>query len=290
MSYLICKKCNGYYELQDGESLEDFDRCSCGGKLYLAENIDDQPQKDKKTERESFSTDKSYVEKKATKYNLFMAFGGIVALIGGYGIFSSFINSTSNSTTLFGILLIAGIFIFRYGYNKGHRWRKGAEGERIVSNFLNKLPVGYFVFNDVMLPDGRGNIDHVVIGPNGIFVIETKNFSGNYVVNGDEWLYKSHYKTQEVFKSPGKQAKSNSMALRDYLARNGLNMDNVWINSIVAFNGNLKINKKPKYYDILRPSKVSSFILSRNKKLNDNILKKAAYLIDDCALELSVIR
>ena len=33
MSYLICEKCGGYYELQEGESIEDFDSCQCGGKL-----------------------------------------------------------------------------------------------------------------------------------------------------------------------------------------------------------------------------------------------------------------
>lgn len=33
MSYLICDKCGGYYELQEGESPEDFDVCQCGGKL-----------------------------------------------------------------------------------------------------------------------------------------------------------------------------------------------------------------------------------------------------------------
>ncbi len=31
--YLICEKCNGYYELQPGESLDDFETCECGGKL-----------------------------------------------------------------------------------------------------------------------------------------------------------------------------------------------------------------------------------------------------------------
>lgn len=31
--YLICDKCGGYYELQEGESLEDYEECECGGKL-----------------------------------------------------------------------------------------------------------------------------------------------------------------------------------------------------------------------------------------------------------------
>ena len=31
--YLVCNECNGYYELQKGESLEDFESCECGGSL-----------------------------------------------------------------------------------------------------------------------------------------------------------------------------------------------------------------------------------------------------------------
>ncbi len=31
--YLICNKCGGYYELEKGESPNDFDSCQCGGKL-----------------------------------------------------------------------------------------------------------------------------------------------------------------------------------------------------------------------------------------------------------------
>ncbi|WP_162530331.1 hypothetical protein [Methanobacterium paludis] len=33
LGYLKCEKCGGYYELQEGESPEDFEECECGGKL-----------------------------------------------------------------------------------------------------------------------------------------------------------------------------------------------------------------------------------------------------------------
>lgn len=39
--YLICKNCNGYYQLQEGESLDDFDICQCGGDLIPTTNIDE---------------------------------------------------------------------------------------------------------------------------------------------------------------------------------------------------------------------------------------------------------
>lgn len=42
MGYLVCDKCGGYYELQSGETPEDFTtECECGGKLAYSENLDD---------------------------------------------------------------------------------------------------------------------------------------------------------------------------------------------------------------------------------------------------------
>lgn len=41
MGYLICKKCGGYYELQQGESPDDFGECNCGGKLRYVESLND---------------------------------------------------------------------------------------------------------------------------------------------------------------------------------------------------------------------------------------------------------
>lgn len=36
--YLVCEKCKGRYELQDGESPNDFESCECGGSLKYFEN------------------------------------------------------------------------------------------------------------------------------------------------------------------------------------------------------------------------------------------------------------
>lgn len=40
MGYLICDECEGYYELKDGESPDEFSNtCECGGKLNFTENL-----------------------------------------------------------------------------------------------------------------------------------------------------------------------------------------------------------------------------------------------------------
>jgi hypothetical protein len=54
--------------------------------------------------------------------------------------------------------------------------RQGLEGERVVGQFLERLrEQGYQVFHDLI---GEGfNVDHVAVGPAGVFTIETKTWS-----------------------------------------------------------------------------------------------------------------
>lgn len=57
------------------------------------------------------------------------------------------------------------------------RWRRGAEGEEAVGQILDGLATGgWHVLHDVTF--GRGNIDHVVVGPGGVFAVETKSYAG----------------------------------------------------------------------------------------------------------------
>ncbi len=54
--------------------------------------------------------------------------------------------------------------------------RLGIEGERAVGQFLERLrEQGYQVFHDV--PGDSFNLDHVCIGPAGVFTVETKTWS-----------------------------------------------------------------------------------------------------------------
>jgi Nuclease-related domain len=54
------------------------------------------------------------------------------------------------------------------------RWRAGAIAERAVGQALNELRRdGWFVLHDIR-QRGEGNVDHLVSGPGGVFMIETK--------------------------------------------------------------------------------------------------------------------
>ena len=40
LPYIVCTKCNGYYKLQEWESLGDFEECECGGSLIQVDSLD----------------------------------------------------------------------------------------------------------------------------------------------------------------------------------------------------------------------------------------------------------
>ena len=99
------------------------------------------------------------------------------------------------------LILFVGFILVRSGVfvNKGER------GERIVGAKLSSLPPDYIIMNDVYLkrPDGKtSQIDHIVISQCGIFVIETKNYSGKIYgsENAEYWKEYFSWFSRSVFK------------------------------------------------------------------------------------------
>lgn len=67
MGYLVCEKCGGAYELQPGESPEDFETCACGGSLKYMENLDSKKSEPKKSQKNPFAKIKSKTKNSFSK-------------------------------------------------------------------------------------------------------------------------------------------------------------------------------------------------------------------------------
>lgn len=97
---------------------------------------------------------------------------------------------------------------------------QGSYGELRVSHILSQLPEEYHVFNDVYLETkGRSSqIDHVVISQYGVFVIETKNYSGAVYggENAEKWTQYLNGEKYD-FRNPIKQNLSHVWAIKDTL-------------------------------------------------------------------------
>ncbi|MCE5279286.1 MAG: nuclease-related domain-containing protein [Planctomycetaceae bacterium] len=73
---------------------------------------------------------------------------------------------------------LIGVCIIKIGrgMREARSYSLGAKGEVYVSQCLDKLKAnGWRLFEDV--PNEKGNVDHVLVGPGGIFTIETKTHS-----------------------------------------------------------------------------------------------------------------
>lgn len=61
-------------------------------------------------------------------------------------------------------------------------WRTGADGEEYVGQRLNKLrEKGWHVLHSVPVGKKNADIDHVVIGPGGVFTVNSKNHGGKRI-------------------------------------------------------------------------------------------------------------
>jgi Nuclease-related domain len=57
------------------------------------------------------------------------------------------------------------------------RWARGAAGELATADLLEHLPGRHWVvLHDLALPGSRANVDHLVIGPTGVWVVDTKAY------------------------------------------------------------------------------------------------------------------
>lgn len=160
----------------------------------------------------------------------------IVAIVSFFGIvihFSFFILSV--------ILFIAASYL----WSKQNTWNIGADGEEAVIRVLHNLDSSFKVVNDIVLPGDRQNIDHVVVGPAGVFVIETKNHNGIIRCYDDEWSRKKVGKRGTVYDAgmgnPSKQAKRNAVVLKNWL--DSKNIDVGYISAVVVFtNEDVELN------------------------------------------------
>lgn len=64
-------------------------------------------------------------------------------------------------------------------------WQQGAWGEEFTASELAELPHhDWEAVHD--LRDGSGNVDHVLFGPAGVFLLDSKKYAGTLLVEGDE--------------------------------------------------------------------------------------------------------
>ena len=95
-------------------------------------------------------------------------------------------------------------------------WRRGAAGERRTARLLGRLGrQGWVVLHDLAVPRSRANIDHLVIGPGGVFVIDSKQYRGRLQLDPTGRLWHGRYPLTPALRAVEFEADQAARVLAD---------------------------------------------------------------------------
>jgi hypothetical protein len=102
-------------------------------------------------------------------------------------------------------LVVAGLVGWRLRFRPSEQartWKRGAAGERHTARILDRLTHdGYVVFHDLAVPGSPANVDHLVIGPTGVFVIDSKQWTGSVHQGPDGLVWHNHYRIDRTLET-----------------------------------------------------------------------------------------
>jgi hypothetical protein len=117
---------------------------------------------------------------------------------------------------------------------KIEEYRFGQEGEDLaIQTIVQALDGNWRLFRNVNVPGpNKGDLDIILVGPPGVWVLEVKNFRGEYRNIGDTWEYKhgKHWKTAST--NPSRQANNNALRLKNFLKADSID---VFVNQAVVW-------------------------------------------------------
>jgi hypothetical protein len=206
------------------------------------------------------SAGKSYAQKQETRLTLIQ--GVIFGMVFGGALVVFIATATNRSETgqnvsisllsLEGILLFFLVIFLGMGFGgllfwlpeqiskrlekKIEQYRLGQEGEDLtIQGIAGALDGNWHVFRNVSLPGrNRGDLDIVLLGPSGVWVLEVKNFRGEYRNRGEDWEFRRGNKWVKASANPSRQAVENAVRLSTFLKADRVdvfvNPAIVWVN------------------------------------------------------------
>ncbi len=164
----------------------------------------------------------------------------------------------------------------------------GSIGESMVSSTLSDLPDKYVTINDLHVEPNKPifypsenerilsfQIDHVVVGPGGVFAIETKHWSNQSIANYDLF-------------SPVKQVRRSGYALFRLLNDGLVDFGDRWgdraisVHNIIVFTAK-QVKEKYKFVRLLDLASLNEYIQGFDEALKvSDIERIVSYLVSRC--------
>jgi hypothetical protein len=135
----------------------------------------------------------------------------------------------------------------------------------LVADLLSGLPDDYWLISDVTLGLARGTIDHVLIGPCGVVVIETNRLAGHIRCWGTSWSVNGSHRPDI-----SQHVNSAACAIRYFLAERHPDLTASvlrWVESIVVFTHPLShVEASDARATIIRYSQLYQVVIELSRK------------------------
>jgi hypothetical protein len=169
-------------------------------------------------------------------------------------------------------LALGLLFVLERQAGKGRaldpeRLRRGILGEEAVADVLAGLPSSYWVLHGVWT--GHGDVDHVIIGPTGVFALETKAWEGTFYRSRGQ-LYCNGKPAEHVLQ----QARGAAGQVRQLLLEAGIDE---WVDAVVAA-ARASVSRSPLRFRqayVVSIEDVVGFIVRRRRSLSSSTVLRA---------------
>lgn len=153
------------------------------------------------------------------------------------------------------------------------RLRRGILGEEAVADVLAALPSSYWVLHSVST--GHGDVDHVVIGPTGVFALETKAWEGSFYRRRGE-LYCNGKSAEHALR----QARGAAAQVRRLLLDAGIEQ---WVEAVVVA-ASASVSRSPMRFRkayVVSIEDVVDLVMGRRRSLSSSaVLRVVASLVE----------
>ncbi|MEE1129102.1 MAG: NERD domain-containing protein [Methanobrevibacter sp.] len=259
----------------------------------------------------------SFIENGGPEFNMpdmdsnstFIAIGAVIFILSIIEIL--IINSGIGIFTLF-----VGVIILIYGFYKTRDVQETEERTRIIREHLLTLPDDYYVFYNVKTPTSSASINHLVVGPTGIYALlsqkynptlrlESENENLNLINSNEldedrieevithENRSKFRYTTKQAKFSQDNKIKQKALSLGEDLINflNDNNIRNCFVEPLVGFiNNEVVVINMPLTDEDLFIEELLNKIETSTIKLDSETIDKCAVLINkysaDCSSEI----
>lgn len=178
--------------------------------------------------------------------SMLAAFVGTLALAALAGVYWIAFPQLARDVTflLTGFAIASAVWLWDYEPRWAEKWRLGKEGEQATERILKGLERDdWHAVHDIEAR--RGNFDHIVVGPGGVVLVESKRWRGKLRLEGETLVAQYSPDPLEEYRVRGlvRRTRGAAAELRERLRERGVK----WVTAVVAVHGDLDppINELP---------------------------------------------